>query len=348
MRGFLPLLLLAHPAAADPEATCDRVRAEAHSEAVVLYGASLQAEGAHVPEVTSLADPSAVPAHGLQARLSLSVSPSDMLRGRAIERVADAECARVTDSEALERVLAIGTRYGELEGARAELAYLEAHVGELDSLITEATARLESQRGTVIELTELASRRTSLRLRAADRREVVAMLEENVQAPPANLDGAIASYRSSALEVDRRHAAVRDLAAWHVDVRGGVAGADQADWFAVVEVRYALGGLWQGGADRRALDARRTELHHDLADLSVRVEQLRTTLRHSVEALELELQTIDGALAQLRSDRERIATLESARALRDRYAIDILELEARRAGVAALATTRRTLTKVTP
>ncbi len=347
---WLPYLCLlgAAPAAADPQATCDRVRAEARSEAVVLYGPSIQAEGAHVPDVTNVIDPSAVPSHGLQGRLSLSVSPSDMLRGRAIEHVADAECSRVTASATLEQVLAVGTRYGELESARAELAYLEGHLGELDTIVADATARLESQRGTVIELTELLSRRTALRLRSADRREAIAMFEEIQTAPPADLDRAVTAYRASSVEVDRRHADVRDLAAWNVDVRGGVAGADQADWFAIVEVRYAIGGLWQGGADRRAIDARRQELRHDVRDLSVRVEQLQAVLHHSADALDLEVQTIDDALAHLRSERDRVATLESARSLRDRYAVDILELEARRAGVAALAATRHAVTKVTP
>lgn len=351
MRGhrhvvIFALFVCARPVAADTSATCERLHAEARSEAVVLYGPNVQLDGAHVPTVTNVIDPTAVAANGLQARLSLAVSPSDMLKGRAIERVADAECARVDQGDTLERVLAIGSRVGELASARAELAFLEAHVGELDGLVSDASERLDHQRGTVIELDELRSQRRSIQLRAAERREAIAVLEEvEDKGPPPDLARVVTSYRESALEVDRRHASVRDLAAWHVDVRGGVAGSDRADWFAVVEVGYSLGGLFQGSADREAIAARRAELAHDVRDVSVRVEQLRATMKRSVDALELELRTLDSELEHVRGDHERATTLadtnDSARAMRDRYSIELIELEARRVAASALLDARR-------
>jgi hypothetical protein len=351
MRALSPFavaILTATAAAHADSPTCDRLRAEARSQAVVLYGPQVELEGAHVPGISDAADPTMPVAHGLQGRLSIIISPIDMLRGRAIERVASAECDRVATAARLDKVLAIGSRFGELAAARAELAYLEAHLGDLDAFIADTASRFEHQRATAIELDELRERRTEMQLHIAERREALTMLEEiDGEEPVVDLDRAVGAYRTAALTVQDRTADVRTLSPWHVAVRGGGAGADHADWFAVVQVGYAFGGIWQGDAEATARSARARELAGDVREAAVRVEQLQRAMRRSERALATELATIDDLIGKLRADRDRIDNLgetsDAAHQLHARYSIQLIELEGRRAAVAALVAARKPL-----
>jgi len=329
-------------ASADPHDECDRIKAEAHSDAVVLYGPEVSVDAAHVPAVTNVSDPAATPSNGLQVRVSATYSFTDMLRGRAIERVASATCTQLTAGEQLERVLAIGPRWGELESAKAELAYLEEHAAELDALVQNAQDRFAAQRTTAVEVDELRSRRNAIALRVVDRKEAIAMFEEADSKLP-DLNKALDTYRSASLDVDRGHADVRDMQAWRFDVRGGAAGSDRADWFAVVEVGYSIGGLWQGDADRKAIAAHKAAMQHDDHDAGVRLEQMRATMKRSATAIDAEVASIDAQLEILHTDQARIADMDSARSMRDRYAVEIIELAARRAAAIALRDARRTL-----
>ena len=314
------------------DATCQRLRAEADSEAALLYAPRIQLEGARAPGVVSAGDPAAA-VDGLQARVVLALSPLDMMRGRAVERLADAECARERLAGRLDEVLALGDRHGELDAARAELAYLDAHAGEIDALVAEVTDRFERQRATALEVAEL--HHTHAVLEALD----------TGGAPPADLSGLARAHDAAALEVDRRKAAVRGLEAWRFDVRGGVAGADRADWFAVVEVGYSFGQPWQRGADRRAVRARAAEHGGDDRAVTVRLARLQAAMRRSVAALEAELAAIDDEIAVLRVERDRLDGIDSdaARPLRARLTVELIELEARRTAVQTLVEIRRPL-----
>jgi hypothetical protein len=328
------------------DATCQRVRAEAESEAALLYAPRIQLEGARAPGVLSAGDPSAA-VDGLQARVVLALSPLDMMRGRAVERLADAECARERLAGRLDHVLALGDRHGELDAARAELAYLDAHAGEIDALVAEVIERFERQRATALEVAELRVRRAGVRRRVAELHHTYAVLEalDTGVALPADLGGLARAHDAAALEVDRRKAAVRGLEAWRFDVRGGVAGADRADWFAVVEVGYSFGQPWQRGADRRAVRARADELAGDDRAVTVRLARLQAAMRGSVAALEDELAALDDELAALRVERDRLDGLDSdaARPLRARLTVELIELEARRTAVQTLVESRRPL-----
>jgi hypothetical protein len=328
-------------------ATCDRLRAEARSEAALLYAPRIQIEGARSPGVLLVDDPSAADADGLQARLALALSPVDMLRGRAVERVADAECRRERLIAELDRVLSLGTRHGELAAARTELDYLDRHAGEVDALVDEVMTRFERQRATALEVDELRARRAALRRRIAELRHTHAVLAEidGEPAAPVAVDELAAELAAATLRVDRRRADLRALEAWRFDVRAGVAGAERADWFAVVELGYSFGAPWQRSADRRAIRARAAELADDERGATVRLTRLQAAMRHSVAALEVELQAIDDELAALRGELARIAPLDSdaVRPLRARITVALIELEARRAATATLIAARRPL-----
>ena len=66
-------------------------------------------------------------------------------------------------------------------------------------------------------------------------------------------------------------------------------------------------------------------------------------MHRSVLAIDAELASIDDQLETIRVDQDRIADLDSARLMRDRYAVEVIELGARRAGALALRDARRGL-----
>lgn len=341
-----PLLALAAPVAADDrEATCERLRAESRAEALPMYAPRLQVEGARVPGVLQVQDPSAVATEGYQVRAAVAFSPVDALKGRAIERIAEAECTREQIAGELSEVIAAGTAIGIADATRAELAHLEAHLGDVDAIVAEVSARFAAQRATAVEVDDLRGRRSSIVVRIAELRASLATLEvlEVDPGQAASLSSLASKYRDASLVVQERRGDLRGLSPWRVEVRGGLAAADGADWFAVVEVGYSFGGLFQGRANRRAAAARAKELDHDDREVGTRLQRLQTVMRRSVEALEPAQTALEGEVSSLRAERDRVRALDSdsARHLLARLEIDVVVLEARLAYTSALLTARR-------
>ncbi len=346
------LLATAAPAAADP--TCDRLEAEARAEAALLYAPRIEAEGARAPVAATTAEPDAI-GGGLQARLAVAVSPIDMLRGRAIERVARAECVREAVATRIERVLALGPRAGERAAIDHELAYLAARAPDVEALVAEARARVASGRATALELDELRQRQRTLARRAADLAHQRALIDdepadEPADAAPVSLTALADAYRRAVAAVDRRRADTRALSAWQLEVRAGAAGGERLDWFVVAELGYSLGRPWQRAAERRLVRARAGELDADVRSPVARLARLRRVLAASATTLAGELAELDAELADLTAQEAQLAGLDgdAARGLRARQTLTRLELEARRAGLEVLARNHRTLAEGAP
>jgi len=349
--ALLTFSLAAGTARADATAaSCERLRAEARAEAVVLYAPRITVEGARAPSVVDAGDPVGV-TDGLQARASLGFSTTDALRGRAIERIADAECARFVAADRAGRVLGVGLRYGELTALRAEIAYLESKLPEVDGLVGEAVERFEHQRATAIEVDEMRLRRSSFRIRLTEaRRQLgeVELLEQQTKPGPPRLATLAKDVRASEIEVTKRHAALRAISAWSFDVRAGIAGGEQADWFAVVNLGYSLGQPFQAKANRRAVAARETELQTDDRALAGQLEQMQRVMERSVTDLSVEVTTLETELTAQTAERARISAVgnDVAKALVARFTLEIIELEARKTYLTALVTARRSLAGV--
>jgi len=287
-----------------------------------------------------------------QARASLGFSTIDAFRGRAIERIAAAECTRTVAADRAARVLGVGARFGELAATRAEIAYLTQHLPEIDAIVADAVERFDRQRATAIEVDELRNSRATFRIRlAAARREAgeLVQLEQSVPASP-ELASLARDVRASEIEVARRHAELRALSAWRFDVRAGVAGGERADWFAVLELGYSLGQPFQAGANRRAVRAREAELATDDRAVAGQLEHLQRAMHQSVLDLSAELATIEAEIAAQTAERDRLAAVanDAAKQLVTRFTLEILELEARRTYLSTLVTARRPLAGVTP
>lgn len=309
----------------------------------MLYAPKILVEGARAPSVVDTADP--IAREGLQARAALSWSGIDALRGRAVERIATAECARERAVDRANRVLATGTRIGELAATRAEIAFRESKLGDVDALIADASARFAAQRTTAYEVEELRERRGALRVRLAELRHSAGVLAELDRDTPDAADLATLANEATATEVAiaRSRASLRSLSAWRLDVRAGVAAGDRADWFAIVELGYSIGQPWQRGANKRAIEAREKEIATDRRAIPMQIEQLRRVMSASTRALATELAMIDEEIATVRGERDRITSqlTDPARQLVARFTLELIELEARRSYIHALAEARR-------
>lgn len=352
--GALIVFSLAGAAHADATgSTCERLREEARAEAVVLYAPRILVEGARAPSVTDGGDPVGA-MDGFQARASLGFSATDALRGRAILRIADAECARAIATDRAARVLTVGLRFGELAATRAEIAYLEAKLPEVDVLVGDAIERFEHQRATAIEVDEMRTRRATFRIRLSEARRALGELELIEQQRGSSEAPALAALakevRRSEVEVSRRHADLRAASAWTLDVRAGVAGGETADWFTVVELGYSLGQPFQAKANRRAIRARETEAQTDERAVAGQLEHLQRAMQRSVTDLAAEIATLDTELAAQTGERERITAIanDAAKALVARFTLEIIELEARHTYLTALVTARRSFAGGTP
>lgn len=345
--------LAAGTARADATASaCDRLRAEARAEAVVLYAPRITIEGARAPSVVDAGDPVGA-TDGLQARASLGFSGTDALRGRAIERIADAECTRTIVADRAGRVLGVGARFGELAATRAEIAYLESKLPEIDSYVRDAVERFEHQRATAIEVDELRTRRASVRMRLATARREAGELEllEQHGVPGTPALAAIASdVRASEIELDRRRASLRAISAWTFDVRAGVAGGERADWFAVLQLGYSLGQPFQAKANRRAIRAREDEVMNDDRAVAGQLDQLQRAMQRSATDLSAEASIIAGELTEQTGERDRIAAVanDAAKQLVARFTVEIIELQARYTYLSTLITARRSLAGGSP
>lgn len=344
----LPLILVGAARAASADATCDRLRAEARAEAALLYAPRIEGEAARAPVAVTAGAADTV---GLQARLAIALSPVDMLRGRGVERVAVAECAREELAARIERVLAIGARAGEREALDHELAYLAQRAPEVEALVAESRARVATGRATAFDLEELRARQRTFVRHAAELQHRRALLDDAmVDAPVESLTGLAAGYRRAVAAVDRRRGELRALGAWHAEVRAGAAGGEDLDWFVVAEVGYSLGRPWQRGAERRLARARTRELDDDVRSPVARLARLREVLAASATTLAAELAGVAAELDELTAHEASLAGLDgdAARGLRARLLLTRFELEAHRAGLEVLERQHRTLSEGAP
>jgi hypothetical protein len=359
-------------------ATCRKLRAEARSQASLLYAPRLVAGVVHLPPGGALDPAEGALGDGNQARGSVALSPTDMWRGHLVMRGADAECRRVAAAERLEPVLRQGVQYGRAAALRAQIAYLTGALPRVGELVAEAEARLARQIVTAAEVDQLRDRHHDLRRSLLEARHELSLLEEqgldgdgahvalSRTVSPVSDDGRrsetteppedrsvtgttiaadLADYERATLAAERERSSLRRVSPWQVDLRVGLVPDEETHWFGVVEVSYSLGDLWQRGAERAYLDARTDELRQADAELRVRTERFTGAMERSAAGLGEELALIDEELALLASERERLGPLDGDRAQQRRIVaeMDSILLGARRSYLAQLLAARAPL-----
>ena len=348
-------LSMVSSAAADGRAaTCRKLRAEARSQAALLYAPRLTASVVHLPSGTAADVTSISLGDGNQVRGAIALSPVDMWRGHLVLRAADAECRRVAAADRLEPVLREGVSYGRAPALRAQIDFLTGALPRVDELVAEAQARLDCHILTASDVDRLRSRRDELRRQLVESRHALAVLQaEDPARDPATpavttgaeLAGSLTDYERATLTAERTRSSLRRVSPWQVDLRVGVVPTDQPSWFGVVQVSYSLGDLWQRSAERAYLDARADELRESDDELRLRTARFTRAMTRSVAGLRRELALIDQERSRLADERRALAGLDGDRAHQRRVLaeLDGIVLGARRTYLARLVAARAVL-----
>lgn len=336
---------LAAPASAEPTSDyCRKVTARAEADAALLYAPTLQGQVVRFPQ-NGVADATGtVVGRGLQPRAAVSTSLVDIYRGTRVMEVAKADCRRQETAAQLQEALAQGLDLGRATALDTKLAYLRSKDPEVREAVNRAQERLDAHVSTFLEVHQLRRKALDITLKTADtERELTALRERRLREPSVALDELSAAYvdRSTAQEREASH--LRKIQPWNLRLTGGVSVDPGADVFGVAELSYNVGGLFQGPAERRSVEAFKDELERARYEVRFQIESLLATLRKSAEHGERTVAALDVELARL--DRER-ASMETSEAPNKAHVVasllfERIDIEAERTYFAALAARHR-------
>ena len=339
-RAQSPLVLLsvflwcvtARPAFSEESIYCQRVRARAAEDAALLLWPRLVAEAVRFPSFTEAVGPT-LGGSGIQVRLGVSISPTDMVRGARLDAAADAECELHEASEALRQVLLESADAATLAASKGQAAFLRAHRGEWEALLAQASQRLMAGIITIIELQGLRRSVIELERKLAQVAGETARLEEQQSRSRAAsaFDVLAKRYVGWAMGLERQAAGARAFDAFHVGLTGGVIPGFgvRSEWYGLLAISFQLGGLFGAPASRRYLEARQEELEHAEYELPARASEAQLRLSsqmaralRDLEVVESELATNKVTLAALASSRATIAEHARATATLDQLSLD--------------------------
>jgi hypothetical protein len=272
------------PALADDvgggDAYCDYVEGVAAADSAVLMWPELFGSFGYIdqPAVVDLVPESS--SNNLRLTAGVNLSLSGVYQGLQTRGRASAECRR---HRALDQVE--GAMVARALTARVE--ELEKAMPAADKILAQANADFAARRATAQDVNATRLRVDELRsLLVASRRELRASPE-----PGAATAGALADLYRADAEVEAHEGKLRRSKAFDVNLRVGYDkfldnDDEDSPYFAVVQVGFNLGYIFQGGANARAAAARK------------RMVEERATSTVSDTALESMRQ-------QLAEDRER-------------------------------------------
>lgn len=351
--ALISLLAPAAFASAGDEARCRWLRAEARSTAATLMYPRLEAQVLRFPGTAADGTPVELGGQPLALRGFVAYSPVDLLRGRTLMSVAEADCERSIAQSRLERRVRRSESLGTISALRRQVAALEQAIPRAATLTREAERRLERQAATVHQVEELRRRSLRLQLELSEARGEIARLEALEPSEAASGPGGagahalredLSQYRTASLALQSRRGAWRKLQAWQVDVRVGVEPLRQLEVVGMVTLGFNLGRLMQGSAEDEAWQAREVMLRESDSEISTQAARVARWLEGDVPELQRRLALLDEELAVLKKN--EAALREQASDHRTHVLalaeLNRLELEAQRAFLAQLLEERKT------
>lgn len=345
----LAIFMPSRSMASSEPAHCRALRAQANSTAAVLELPRLELQGLHSPVAGDLEGSTVLNHPGYQARAGIAWSAIGLLRAQSLRAAALAECERWSATQEIELVLAQGTSYGRAEALRVQIESLEAGAPRVSEIVEEARARFDRSLITILEVNELELRRLSFETELEQLRHELGLLDSQKQTEEAGgLDDALARYEQASKAFEREQARNRRLAAWRLEISGGVVPFPEPDWFGVVSVGWSFGGLAQVSAEAEAKAAQEEARASELNELRPRTEKFMAAMAESVARLNDELVLID---RQLELHTKRLAERPESERLRQAFAaleIGEIELRGRRAYVERLRSARDAVGSLQP
>jgi hypothetical protein len=158
---------------------------------------------------------------------------------------------------------------------------LEEAMAEADKILRQAKTDLDNRNATAAEV-------TATRLRVDELRDQLAKSRGELDALPAPVEGrsmarALAAYYSADAEVESTEGSLRRAQAWDFSVRLGydkfASNDESSPFFAVAQVSFNLGWIFQGPANKKAASGRRRLVQEEGgALLEVTEKRLRSQL----------------------------------------------------------------------
>jgi hypothetical protein len=325
----------------EPSDYCRKVTAHAEGDAALLYAPTVHLQVIRYPNTVGSADPSGLQlGSGVQPRASVSFGLLDFYKGFGVRNVARMDCRRQQSAVALEEVVAQRGDVGRLPALENKLAFLREHRGAVEEIVRNAEERFTARTATLAEVQDLRLRALAFDRAAIETEREIQVLRARAVAPSAQpLADDLRTYEKRTVELEESIAHVRNLAPWKLAVTAGVTGSPNVDAFGVAELSYNFGGLFQHGAEHRAVLARADELKNARYEMRQQLERATRELRASAEQNRAEANAIGAVIARMTRDR---ASLESTEAPNKRTVIagmtlGILDLEAEQAFLTTLA-----------
>lgn len=333
------------PANADestPSDYCKRVTAHAQGDADLLFAPTLALQVIRYPNAREPADASGLQiGSGVQPRAALSLGLVDIYKGFGVLDVAKADCARQASAVKLEETLAQRDEIGKGPALEAKLAFLKEHKAAVDEVVQKAEARLAAQTGTLSEVQELRLHALAFDRQIIATERDLAVLRASATNPPTNaaLASALHDYEKHSVALEEKNAHVKKLAPWKFNLTGGVTTSPSVDGFGIAELSYNFGGLFQHGAENRAVEARASEVRTERLEMRTQLERMTRELHASAEATRDEAKLIGAALERMRHERDAIeaTTAPNKNQLIATLSLSMLDLEAEQTYLTALA-----------
>lgn len=333
-----------------PAPRCRHVRAQAESQAYLLFSPRITAEAGHVPTGGPMG---AGGTGGYQFRGGLSWSPLDFAHGFMTLDASDIECEQLAALGRARRTLDLGGDVGELPARRAERESLLAARAHWEEIVARTEQRVAEGLAASQQLTSVRAEAERLERRISQLDQEIARLiaAGHEDADASSLRADLEIYERRALDLERQQSAIRRLSPWNVLLLGSVVpvaqdtGAFNVDWFGWVTVSYNLGGIAQQFAEDQTVDARAAELGDDANELRHAFDRFEHILSDSLTALTAELEHVGRQIEIQQHQRELLGQLETSEVENLRAMIDlqVIALEAERAHLARLIEVRSAL-----
>jgi hypothetical protein len=322
-------LLLVRPAVvgAEVSAPCVRVQAGAQATSALLLWPRVIVQGGRFPWTGNDALGPIGGTDPYQLRAGLSLSPIDMVRGVKVEQVAGDQCTLLEATDVLRDLAQGAGEQAVLSAYRAQAGYLESQRDGWRGILDRARRQLALGIVTALELQEIRRMVTTLERKVEFASGEVRRLEVlSGGHPGATLELASEDYVRRTMQVEQGLSSMEALDPFQVRLSAGAVASPQqpVGWFGLVEFSYSLGGISQGQARARFLDAREDELRHSRQELPGRALQAAASARAQAGRARTELGILDAEAEAIGST---LAALKDSRAPAAEHVADVFAIE---------------------
>jgi len=327
----------------EPSDYCRKVTARAEGEAALLFAPTLALQIIRYPNAAAAADPTGLQVgDGVQPRAAVSIGLVDIYKGFGVRDVARADCRRQQSAVALDTVVAQRAEIGRLPALERKLAFLRDHRGIVEGIVRNAEERFAAQTATMGEVQELRLRALQFDRAAISTEREIAIVKARgatAAAPATPVSEELKAYEKQSVELEQKVAHVRRITPWKLNVTAGVTGSPSVDAFGVAELSYNFGGLFQHGAEGRAVDARASELKNARYEMRQQFERMARELRAGAEQSRAEAMAIGAVIERMAKDRASIEGTDAPnkRAMIATLTLSMLDLEAEQTFLTTLA-----------